>query len=169
MNKKYISPMIFGFVAGVLMVVPVIKSLGCCLLLPLAAFFSLMLEQKANNNYEKLDIKKGLIFGLITGLVAAFFGTFFDFLITLITHKNDFVITFPKLVETINSFPVDDLTKEEVIKILSGIVENITSSGFSSVYIISLFINNLIMNTIFGILGGIIGVQILNSRNKNLE
>ena len=67
MNKKYISPIIFGFVAGVLMVVPVIKSLGCCLLLPVAAVFSLVLEQKANNDYTKLDIKKGVIFGLITG------------------------------------------------------------------------------------------------------
>lgn len=151
------------------MVVPVIKSLACCLLLPVAAFFSLMLDQKANSDFSRLDIKKGVLFGLVTGLVAAFLGTFFDFVITLITHQNDLVITFPELVKTINSFPMDNLTKEEVIGLLSGVVEHITESGFSSLYTFSLLANNLIVNSIFGILGGIIGVQILNSKNKKLE
>ena len=169
MNKKYISPIIIGFVAGVLMVVPVIKSLGCCVLIPLAAFASLLLDQKANHNFSKLKIKKGVVFGLITGLIAAFFGTFFDFFITLLTHKNDLVLTFPQLVNTVNDFPIDSVTKEEIIRILSNIVENISNEGFSSLYTFSLLANNIVMNSIFGILGGIIGVQILNSRNKNLE
>lgn len=161
--------MIIGFVVGVLMIVPVIKSLSCCLLLPVAAFFSLMLDQKANSDYSQLVIKKGVLFGLVTGLIAAFFGTFFDFLVTLITHKNDLVSTFPQLVQTINTFPLDTMTKEEVIGLLSGVVESITESGFSSLYTFSLLANNLIVNSIFGILGGIIGVQILNSRNKKLQ
>jgi len=168
-KNKYISPIIVGFVAGVLLVVPVIKSLGCCLLIPIAAFFSLALDQKANSDFSKLEIKKGVIFGLITGLIAAFFGTFFDFLITLITHKNDLVLTFPKLVDAINQFPIDSITKEEIIELLANVVENISTNGFSLVYSFSLLANNVIINSIFGILGGIIGIQILNSRNKKFE
>ncbi|MDA3861743.1 MAG: hypothetical protein PF445_10995 [Melioribacteraceae bacterium] len=165
-NKKFISPLVVGFAAGILSIVPVIKSLGCCLLIPVAAFLSLMLDQKANKNFSKLEIKKGVIFGLVTGLTAAFFGTFFDFLITLITQTNDLVYAFPQLLETINQFPVDEATKQEVLALLGGVIEDIKTNGFSLLYTLSLLANNLFSNSVFGILGGIIGVQILNSRNQ---
>ncbi|MCF6270101.1 MAG: hypothetical protein L3J41_10335 [Melioribacteraceae bacterium] len=165
LNKKYISPLVVGLGAGVLTIVPVIKSLGCCLLIPVAAFIALMLEQKANNDFSKLAIKKGVIFGLITGLTAAIFGTTFDFIITLITHTNDLVVSFPQMVETINSFPIKEATRDEVISLLSDVVESIKSYGFSPLYTLSFLFNNLFTNSIFGMLGGIIGVQILNTRN----
>lgn len=165
-NSKYISPLVLGFIAAVFSVVPVIKSLGCCLLIPVAAYLALLLDQKANSDYSRLEIKKGVIFGLVTGLVAAILSTTFDTVITLITHKNDLLISFPQLVETIDKFPIDELTKEEVLSLLSGVVDDIRTSGFSLIYVISLLVNNLFANSVFGILGGIIGVQILNSRNS---
>lgn len=166
-NNKYISPLVVGFAAGILSIVPVLKSFGCCLIIPLAAFVSLMLDQKANSNFSKLDIKKGVIFGLITGLVAAFASTFFDSLITLLTRTNDLLVAYPKLIESLNSFPIDDATKEEVISLLNNVIENIKVDGFSSLYFFSMFFNNVFVNSVFGILGGIIGVQILNSRNNH--
>ncbi len=166
LNKKYISPLVVGLGAGVLTIVPVIKSLGCCLLIPIAAFLSLMLEQKASNDYSKLEIKKGIVFGLLTGLTAAIFGTTFDFIITLITHTNDLVIAFPELLETLNNFPINEATREEVISLLAEVVESIKNYGFSPLYSLSFLFNNLFTNSIFGMLGGIIGVQILNSRNE---
>ena len=169
LNKKYISPLVVGLGAGVLTIVPVIKSLGCCLLIPVAAFVSLMLEQKANNDYSKLEIKKGVVFGLITGLVAAIFGTTFDFIITLITHTNDLVLSFPQLLETIDNFPIDSATREEVISLLADVVESIKNYGYSPLYTLSFLFNNLFTNSIFGMLGGIIGVQILNSRNEKRD
>lgn len=165
-NNIYISPLIVGFAAGVLSVVPVIKTLGCCLLIPVAAYIALLLDQKANSDFTTLEIKKGVIFGLITGITAALFGTTFDFLITLITHKNDLVIAFPQLIENINEFPIDEATKQEIISLLGGVVESITNTGFSLVYTLSLLVNNFLSNSVFGILGGIIGVQILNSRKQ---
>jgi uncharacterized membrane protein YfcA len=165
-NSKYISPLVLGFVAAVFMVVPVIKSLGCCLLIPIAAYLALMLDQKANSNYSKLELKKGVLFGLVTGLVAAILGTTFDTIITLITHKNDLLLSFPQLLETINQFPIDELTREEVVSLLSNVVDNISTNGFSLIYTLSLLVNNLLANSVFGVLGGIIGVQILNSRNS---
>lgn len=166
LNKKYISPLVVGLGAGVLLIVPVIKGLGCCLLIPVAAFISLLLDQKANNDYSKLEIKKGVVFGLITGLTAAIFGTTFDFIITLLTHTNDLVVAFPQLLETLDSFPIDDAMREEVISLLSEVVESIKNYGFSPLYTLSVLFNNLFSNSIFGILGGIIGVQILNSKNQ---
>lgn len=166
LNKKYISPLVVGLGAGVLTIVPVIKSLGCCLLIPLAAFVALMLDQKANNDYSKLEIKKGVIFGLITGVTAAIFGTTFDFIITLITHTNDLVISFPQMLETLENFPIDEAQREDVISLLSEVVESIKNYGFSPLYTLSFLFSNLFTNSIFGMLGGIIGVQILNSQNE---
>jgi hypothetical protein len=147
LSRKYISPLVVGLAAGVLTIVPVIKTLGCCLIIPGAAFIGLLLEQKANSDYSKLLIKKGLIFGVITGLAAALFGTTFDFIITLITHTNDLVLTFPQLAETINNFPVDEPTKEEVLSLLGDVVESIKNNGFSPLYTLSYLFNNIELHT----------------------
>jgi hypothetical protein len=163
-NKKYIAPLITGFAAGVLSVVPVLKSLGCCLMLPLAAYFSIYLDIKANGNHLNLTIQKGIVFGLITGLTAAITGTFFDFAITFITHQNDIITSFAQLQAALNSFPIDEKTKVEVIAILTRVVENIRVNGFSAFYTLSLFFSSLFTDIIFGMLGGIIGVQILKRK-----
>ena len=168
--KKYLSPLIVGFGAGVLSIVPVAKSFGCCLIIPVAAFIALLLDQKANNNYSKIEIKKGLIFGLLTGLYAALFGSFFDFFITFITKNNDIVATYSELQKVITEFPISEALKDEVMSILAGVVESIKNTGFSLLYTLSVLVNNIVLNSVFGMLGGIIGVQILNSRSqKNLD
>jgi len=41
--------------------------------------------------------------------------------------------------------------------------------GFSWIYTFSILINGLIVNTVFGIVGGLIGAQVLNSKNKSSE
>ena len=102
--KKFLSPLIVGFGAGVLSIVPVAKSFGCCLIIPVAAFIALLLEQKANNDFSKIEIKKGLIFGLLTGLYAALFGSVFDFFITFVTKNNDLVATYSELQKIIYDF-----------------------------------------------------------------
>jgi hypothetical protein len=168
MNNKYISPLVVGFGAGILSIVPGIKSFGCCLLIPVAAFVALFLDQKANNDYSKLEIKQGVIFGLLTGIYAALFGTIFDFFITFITKNNDIVATYSELQKVITQFPISDELKDNVMSMLGGVVESIRTTGISLVYTFSVLVNNLILNSIFGMLGGIIGVQILNSRNQKM-
>ena len=70
----------------------------------------------------------------------------------------------------INEFPISEALKEEVMILLAGVVESIKSTGFSLLYTVSVLVNNIILNSVFGMLGGIIGVQILNSRSqKNIE
>jgi hypothetical protein len=50
---------------------------------------------------------------------------------------------------------------------MSGIVKDIQTTGFSIIYSITLLLNNLIVYTIFGLVGGVIGVQIINSKYKS--
>ncbi len=163
--KKYLPAIVAGFGAGVLHVVPVAKSLTCCLVVPVAAVLAIILEQKANQLTGDFDLKRGAILGLLTGIFAALFGSFFDIFITFITKNNDIILAFNRLGETLDAFPVSDNIKEEVMTLMNSVVEAIKEKGFSSLYAFSITFNNLIVDSIFGLIGGLAGTKILNSRN----
>ncbi len=168
--KKYISAFVAGFGAGVLQVVPIAKSFACCLIIPAAAFIALSLDQKASKNYEPISFSKAATFGLLTGLWAALFGTVFDIFITLITKNNDIIAAFGQIQSMLGNFPVSEGLKQEVSTMLNLVVEQIKSTGFSFLYTFSVLINNLVVDVIFGFVGGVIGMQILNARNRrNVE
>lgn len=165
--KKYLSALVVGFGAGVLQVVPVAKSFACCIIIPLASYFALLLDQKANNSTDKLmPVSKAVIIGLLTGIYAALFGSFFDVLITFITKNNDIIAVFPEFQKMISSFPVTEDIKNEVMKLYSSVIDQIKATGFSPIYTLSILFNNLIINSIFGLVGGIVGVQVVNARIK---
>ncbi|NMB83559.1 MAG: DUF4199 domain-containing protein [Ignavibacteria bacterium] len=165
--KKYISSFVTGFGAGVLHVVPVAKSLACCLIVPLASFISLLLDRKANPTSEKITMKKGAMFGLVTGLYAALFATVFDLLITLITKNNDIVSMMPELQKMIVAFPLSESLKSEVMRLFESVRNDIINYGFSSLYTFSIIINNTVVNSIVGTIVGLIGAQIINHKLNN--
>lgn len=162
--KKHFPSLVCGFGAGVLQVVPILKGFACCLILPVAALLSVVLYQKANGITTKIEMSKALVIGLVTGLFAAIFGAAFEIIITYITHNNDITITFGELQNLIYEFPVDESVKQEVIDMLSGMVEQIQTTGFSIIYSFTIIINNLITNVIFGMVGGIFGGQYWNAK-----
>ena len=162
--KKYLSAFVCGFGAGVLQIVPVAKSFSCCLIIPVASYLALVLHQKANNDFGKMDFKKGAIIGLLTGLYAALFGSSFEIVITLITKNNDLVVAYPELMKVISDFPLAEAMIEQSQMLLESVVEDIKTSGFSILYTFAVIANNLFVDVVFGLLGGIIGVQIINSR-----
>jgi hypothetical protein len=164
--KKYLSAFVCGFGAGVLTIVPVAKSFSCCLLIPIAAYFALLLDRKANPIDGKILFKKAIVLGLLTGLYAALFGTVFDIIITFITKNNDLVAGFPELQKMIMDFPVSEEVRNQVMDLLSSVINQISETGFSFIYFITILLNNLIVYTIFGMIGGLVGAQIINSRIK---
>jgi len=167
--KKLYPVLIAGFSAGVFEIVPMAKSLSCCLILPVAVLFSLYLEMKSTNRQEAFSISIGLRFGLLTGIFAALFGITFETFVTLITKTNDLVSSFPQMQQMLQSFPVDELTRKEVIAMLENVAEQIKQSGFSPLYTFAMLINTLIVNSIFGLIGGLIGVKILNNKYYGAE
>lgn len=167
--KKYLSAFVCGFGAGVLQIVPVAKNFSCCLIIPLSAFIALILDRKANRTFERIEMKHALMIGLMTGIYAAIFGTFFDLLITFITKNNDIVAMFIELQRMINNFPISDEIKKEVLSLFQKVRNDILNYGFSLLYSFSVAINNFVVNTIFGMIGGLIGAQIINSRLNNLS
>ncbi len=165
--KKYLSSFVCGFGAGVLQIVPVAKSLSCCLLLPAASFLAISLDRKANNLTGRIQIKKALMIGLMTGIYAAIFGSVLDLVITLITKNNDLIAAFPELQRMVNSFPLNESLKNEVLSLFQKVREEILAYGFSWLYTFSVLVNNFVVNTLFGSIGGLIGAQIINSRINN--
>ncbi len=162
--KKYLPALVAGFGAGVLVVVPVIKSFSCCLIIPSAAVIALILNQKASGSSAKIDTSQALLFGLTTGLFAALFGTFFELFITFITKSNDLIYAYNDLVDLVNKFPVTNDIKQEVIDLSQNVVTSIKTTGFSALYSIAIFVNNIIVDPIFGMIGGLIGAKFINSR-----
>ncbi|HKB85366.1 MAG TPA: DUF4199 domain-containing protein [Ignavibacteriaceae bacterium] len=163
-NKIYLPPLVAGFGAAVLTTIPGVREFGCCLIVPLAVFTALLLYRKTLNHDTNLTVKTSLLIGFLTGLFAALFSTFFDVLITLFTHSNDFVATLPQTEQLLNSFNLGEAAKQ-TIDLMEGMANQITSTGFSLLYTIFILVSNLIVDSIFGLLGGIIGRMIVNRKS----
>lgn len=164
--KKYLAPVICGFAVGVIQNVPIIGNFSCCILLPMASFYSLLLDQKANNNYEYIRYSKGLFFGFLTGIFAALIGSGIDIMLTLFFKSNNFSMYVTDFVKTLEEFPLDAQLKKQMSDILIQAKNDIVKHGFSFFYTFSFTIDQLFINSIFGGIGGLIGAKILNS-NKN--
>ncbi len=165
--KKFLPSLVSGFGAGVLSVVPIIKTFACCLIIPVAATLSILLYQRAENVDEKIETGKAIFLGVFTGIFAALFATTFEVVITLFTKQNDLIAAFGNMQQMINSFPLDDQLKQEVIDLINIVVTELKTSGFSVIYSFTLLFNNLVINSIFGLAGGVIGLQIINAKYKN--
>lgn len=161
--KKYFPTFITGFAASVLSIVPGIKSFSCCLIVPGAAILALIFDQKVNKSFEKIQINKAVMFGLMTGLFATFFITALDVLITFITKTNDFVEALPQSETLIGKLKLGPMA-EKSLKMMKQMGKEIQRTGFSALYLFILFMSNFFTNTIFGIIGGLVGMGLLNKR-----
>ena len=112
-------------------------------------------------------MKKALLFGLFTGLFAALFGSVFEIVITLITKQNDVIASFTDLQRIVQNLPLSEEIKKEVLNIFQSVRQDILKNGFSILYTFSVIVNNFIVNSIFGSVGGLAGAQIINSRLNN--
>ena len=165
-SKKLFPPLVCGFGAAVLSTIPGLKSLGCCLVVPVAAWFSLILNEKINKVLPPVPIKNAFFFGLMTGLLAAVFTTTIDLLITLITHTNDFVQSLPQTESIMQGWNLGGLWTE-TSSLLHKMSSDIQTNGFSFLYAVAILFSNLIIDSIFGMIGGLLGMSIQNKRKTH--
>ncbi|MDX9925197.1 MAG: hypothetical protein RBS48_10555 [Ignavibacteriaceae bacterium] len=163
--KKYLPSIVSGFGAGVLQIVPILKGLACCLIVPAASYAAVLLHKKSNK-ISKIDYKTGLIIGLLTGIFAAVFGSFFEIIITFITKQNDVTGSFNQIQQMLSTLPITPELRQEVLDMIAGVNNDIAMYGFSILYTISIIMNNFIVNTIFGMVGGLIAVKFIDSKEK---
>lgn len=164
-SKLYLPSLVAGFGAAVLTTVPGVKAVGCCIVVPLAVFTALLLLRKTISDNQNLSVKTSLSIGLLTGLFAALFSTFFEFIITLFTHSNDFVQTLPQTVQVLDDLKLGEAAKQTV-SLMNSMANQITSTGFSLLYTVFVLFSNLIVDSIFGMVGGLLGRVIVNRRSN---
>ncbi len=165
-NNYFLPSLLAGFSAGVLSSVPGIKSLSCCLLIPIAAFFAIYLFRKATQSANILFSQAALT-GILTGIFAAFFNTAFETLMALITHTNEFVETLPQTeiaIKELNLGPIFDATFE----IMKQMSREIRETGFSFFFTIGILISNLIVYTVFAFIGAVVARLYFNKRSENI-
>lgn len=164
-QRKYIPPFLTGFGAAVLSTIPEIKGLACCLLVPAAAFLALYMYDKTMNDNSPITLNRALGYGLLTGLTAAFFTTFLDLLITYITHSNDLFKNLPHSEEFLNKFNLGPLM-DASLKLIREMAKDVEKTGFSALFTVMILISNFITLSIFGMLGGLVGMSFLNKKNR---
>ncbi len=163
--NKYLPSIVTGFGAAVLSTIPGIKNLNCCLIIPAAAFLSIYLYSKSTGNDSPIKLNKALSYGLITGLIAAMFSSLFDILITYITHSNDLVVGLEQTEEMMQELKLGKLI-DASLEIMRKMVTEIKATGFSALYTVMITISNFFIFSIFGMLGGLLGMAVLNKRNR---
>ena len=165
-SHKFFPALVCGFGAAVLNTIPGVKSIGCCLVVPVAAWFSLILDEKINKVQPPVPIQNAFFFGFLTGFFAAIFSTGIDVIITLIMHTNDFVQTLPQTEKVIKGWNLGGIWSQ-TSSLLHKMSTEIQTNGFSLIYTVAILFSNVIIDSFFGMIGGLIGMQIQNKRKSN--
>ena len=166
--KRILPSLVCGFGASVLTTIPGFKDFGCCLIIPTATYFALFLDMKINHSYEMIRPSKAVTFGLLTGIFATFFSTGFEILITYLLKTNDFVASLPQFNTTFKNY-FQGPAFEQGLASLKKLEQEIVTNGFSPIYLISFFSINIVVNTIFGIAGGLFGMYFINKRYNSQQ
>jgi hypothetical protein len=161
--KKFLPGLVCGFGAAVFLTIPGLKGLGCCLIIPLSSLLSVLLYKRTDNSVLRIEAVTAVGFGFVTGIVAAFFASCFDILITFVTRSNEFVTALPQMESWFKSLKVGPVV-DEFFNIYKKMSAEITTTGFSPGYALFVLIGNLIFFSVFGILGGLIGMLFVNKR-----
>jgi hypothetical protein len=163
--KKYLPTLVCGFGAAVLSTVPGIKNFSCCLIVPAAAAISILLDKKINNTNEKVLLGKTLGFGFLTGLFATIFITTFEMLVTYFTKSNDFIQSLPETEIIMRQWDLGPMI-DESLKLIKSVAKEIQKNGFSFFYLLMIFTSNFMINSIFGMIGGALGMSLANRKAR---
>lgn len=163
--KKLLPVLVCGFAAGVLNTVPFVKNFGCCLIIPIAVYFALVLDLRSRGDQDPVKPAKAMQMGLLTGVFCAIFVTLFEMLIILITRSSDLVAGLPEIERMMSQFAESDISRQ-MMNILYKIRDDIVNYGFSLLYTFSMLMSSLLVNSIVGMIGGLLAMQFINSRLK---
>ena len=161
--KKYLPTLVCGFGAAVLSTVPGIKNFSCCLLVPGAAAISILLDKKITRSNENVLLGKALWFGFLTGLFATLFITGFEMLLTYFAKSNDFIQSIPQTELIMREWNLGPMV-DESLKLIKSAAQEIEKNGFSVIYLFMILFSNLLINSIFGMIGGALGMSFINRK-----
>ncbi len=168
--NKLLPVIVCGFAAAVLSIIPIIKDLAFCFAVPFAAGFSLYLKQKVENDHSQIKAGSAIGFGIGTGLFAALFYTLFVVVMIFVTRTHELFTNLPEVEaitkELATNFGMMEDQFNVMIDVLRGIESNIRTKGFSAFFTVMTFFSSAFLNTILGLIGGLIGMVIINRKIK---
>lgn len=167
MNKitshQFFPAVVTSFAAAVLSIVPFLQSFSCCLMVPAAAWIALAIDQRLTKYEIRITAGKAFAFGAITGVLTACFITGFDLFFTYLSRSNELIASLPQLEKTMSEMNLLDLARPS-LDLLYRMRDEIAYNGFSWLYSFYIFLSQLVTNTIFAIIGALIGMAALNSQ-----
>ncbi len=140
------------------------------MLVPGAAVFSILLDKKINRTNDKINIGKAIGFGFLTGFVATIFITTFEMLLTYVTKSNDFIQSIPQSEMVMRQWDLGSVV-DDSLKLIKSVAKEIEKSGFSFIYLLMILSSNFIINSIFGMIGGALGMNLATrkAREENTD
>lgn len=167
-HNKYFPTLVFGFAAAVLTIIPGLRSFACCLIIPAASWLAIYISQRMNNFENGITSSIAFKFGALTGLYAALFSTIIEILMTYILKSNEITQTLPQIEILFSQYNLGGMM-DESLKLIHQMADDIEKYGFSLLFTFFLLFNNLLVDIIFGIVGGFIGMAFLNKKYNNPE
>ena len=148
MKNKYLPSLVTGFAAAVLVSIPLLKHVGCCVIVPFAAVYALILDVKLNKAELPIKGMEAFLFGIFTGLWAAIFSALFETIITLFTHNNDFVQELPGIENVLRNQAPASFKQfiDQAIQIYRHMAIEIKTTGFSALYTFAILGTNIIID-----------------------
>lgn len=153
--------LIGGAIMGVLSAVPMLAwgNCFCCMWILLGGAFSAILYRRSLPDPGVMTAGDGAIQGLIAGIFGALFGTLLGYLIMMFTDYRPGQEFIQMFMENSEEMPAEFEEMIEEFQNYDGL------SVFSALF---KFAGDIVMDTIFGVLGGLLGVAMSKRKNKQL-
>jgi hypothetical protein len=89
-------------------------------------------------------------------------------LITYFTRTNDLINDLPQIELTMRQWNLGPMV-DESLKLIKSVAKEIEKNGFSFIYLLMILASGLITNSIFGMIGGALGMSLANRKSREDE
>lgn len=158
-------PVLYGTAIMVFInIMPVINlvNLFCCAGIVAGGFVGVFVYwRQIHNSGQFISAKDGGMIGILSGILSAVIITGFGILISLFSDKNPILDFLNVIDETGISIP------DEMNVYLEKFSNEFNEHGFSPTITLLSFVSNIILFPLFGAIGALLGVSILNKKIQN--
>ncbi len=84
-------------------------------------------------------------------------------ILTYFTKSNDFIQSIPQSEIVMRQLDLGPMF-DESLKLIKSVAKDIEKTGFSFIYLLMILSSNLIINSIFGMIGGALGMSLINRK-----
>lgn len=157
-------PIVYGtFIMTAISILPLINviNLFCCAGIMLGGLAGVFIYNKQLTGTElKLTSKDGVMIGVLCGILSGILVAVFNFVVMVVSKHNP----IDEMMTILDKFSLPP----EVIQEMNKFSEEYNNYGFSpTISLVSIF-SNLVIYPLFGMIGAVLGVTIINKKKQKL-